>query len=361
MNKRSFLKKSAAVAGLLTGSVLPTFGADTEDTQVPAKKKKPKFLIWLNVDTKASDGELELKFQKFAESGVDILLFQQTDERNYRLAKKQGMQAHRWLWALNCTDRDFMAKNQGLFSISRSGKSCATNPPYVDYYRWMCPSKLEVSNYIVKQAKNLAALDFVDGVHLDYIRYPDVILPVDLWKKYGITQHQEHDDYDFCYCDDCRNKFRELTGRSINADHPDQDLSWRAFRYDRVTEIVNRVKGEISATGKPLSAAVFPTPEIAKRIVRQDWLAWDLDFVCPMIYQSFYQEKVGWVGTATKEGTTALAGRKPLYAGLYLPAFESGHEIKQGIDLALANGAAGVSIFGDVDEHLLALIKSYKN
>lgn len=327
---------------------------------MPQKTTQPKFLLWLNADKESSDKALQARFASYADAGIGILFFQQTDERNFRLAKAAGLQAHRWMWTLNCTDPDFMKANPSLFSVSRNGKSCATAPPYVDYYRWMCPSKPAVADYIVKQAKELAALDFVDGVHLDYVRYPDVVLPSDLWKKYGITQHQEHADYDFCYCDTCRSQFEKEAGRPISAEYPDQDLSWRQYRYDRVTNIVNRVKREISASGKPLSAAVFPTPEVARRIVRQDWVAWNLDFVCPMIYHSFYQEKTPWIGIASKEGVNALHGTKPLYAGLYLPAFANMEEVKEGVQYALDNGAAGASFFGRVDDELLKAIKSFK-
>ncbi|MGE5427312.1 MAG: hypothetical protein ACM3O8_05410, partial [Methylococcaceae bacterium] len=104
-------------------------------------------------------------------------------------------------------------------------------------------------------------------------------------------------------------------------------------------------------------AAVFPTPEVARRIVRQDWTNWNLDAVCPMIYHGFYREKPQWIGTAVAEGIHFLCGRFPIYAGIYLPDFNSEEELATGIKAALQNGASGISFFGKVDEGILKILQ----
>ena len=55
--------------------------------------------------------------------------------------------------------------------------------PYVAYYKFMCPTRQPVRRQLEKQLRELARLKGVAGVHLDYIRYPDVILPVALWQR----------------------------------------------------------------------------------------------------------------------------------------------------------------------------------
>jgi uncharacterized lipoprotein YddW (UPF0748 family) len=121
---------------------------------------------------------------------------------------------------------------------------------------------------------------------------------------------------------------------------------------------VNRLAAVAKVHKKPITAAVFPTPEVAKRIVRQDWLNWNLNAVCPMIYHGFYKEPVSWIGDAVSEGVKGIGGKFPLYAGLFLPDFKNTEEIKTGIQKALSNGAAGISVFGKVDDALLNLLKS---
>lgn len=100
----------------------------------------------------------------------------------------------------------------------------------------------------------------------------------------------------------------------------------------------------VRAEGKRISAAVFPTPAIARRLVRQAWDEWSLDTVFPMIYQNFYEEPVSWIETATREDVAAAALGTPVCSGLYLPAL-SPEQPGRAVRLALAAGAAGVSLF----------------
>ncbi len=79
-----------------------------------------------------------------------------------------------------------------------------------------------------------------------------------------------------------------------------------------------------------------------------------------MIYHGFYKEQVSWIGDAVDEGIRFLCGKFPLYAGLFIPDFKSVEEIDAGIKTALENGASGVSLFGKVDEKILAVLKKYK-
>lgn len=76
-----------------------------------------------------------------------------------------------------------------------------------------------------------------------------------------------------------------------------------------------------------------------------------------MIYHGFYKENVEWIGDAVAEGVKGLHGRFPLYAGLFIPDFKNQQELQQGIKFALANGAAGVSLFGNVTEEVLTTLE----
>ena len=103
---------------------------------------------------------------------------------------------------------------------------------------------------------------------------------------------------------------------------------------------------------------MFPTPEVARRNVRQDWTNWNLNAVFPMIYHKFYQEDVKWIGDAVEEGVHFLNGKFPVYAGLFLPDFENTDQLKEGITNALTKGAKGVSLFGNVTDEVLDVLKS---
>jgi hypothetical protein len=356
MNKRTFLKQ----IGLTTLATTQSSHLLQAQPVIPQKKNSNiKNWVWINPDHKESAEVLTERYKKYKAHGITGIFFEADDEKHFTIAKKQGLSTHRWIWTLNRGEESLLKAHPEWYAVNRKGESCADKPPYVGYYRWLCPSRPEVRNYLENVVKTELNKPYVDGIHLDYVRYCDVILAVNLWQVYGIKQNQELPEYDFCYCEVCQQKFKEKKGTDITkVENPDQNLSWRKFRYDNVTRLVNHLAETAKGFKKPISAAVFPTPEVAKRIVRQDWVNWNLNLVCPMIYHKFYKEDVSWIGDAVEEGVKALHGKFPLYAGLYLPDFDSNDEITQGIRLAIKNGAAGISLFGNVtDDVLMALTK----
>ena len=164
----------------------------------------------------------------------------------------------------------------------------------------MCPSRDEVREYL-RTVAGLAAVDNLGSVHLDYIRYPDVILPIALWPKYNLVQDKEYPDFDFCYCDVCRARFRAQSGLDPKElPDPAANQAWLQYRYDTITRVVAEMADVVHARGKRLTAAVFPTPAIARRLVRQDWTKWNVDAVLPMVYNGFYKEDVPWIERARR-------------------------------------------------------------
>ena len=93
-----------------------------------------------------------------------------------------------------------------------------------------------------------------------------------------------------------------------------------------------------------ISAAVFPTPDIARRLVRQEWASWPLDAVMPMVYHNFYEKEVPWIETAVREGVSALDPQTPLYSGLYIPELPP-DQLVEAVRRARAGGARGIALF----------------
>lgn len=267
-------------------------------------------------------------------------------------AHQAGLEFHRWIWTLNRNGDSWVKANHpDWFTISRNGESTLTHPPYVDYYKWLCPTRPEVRAYLRDSMVEAAQHPGVDGIHLDYVRHSDVILPRGLWAKYGLIQDQEYSEFDFCYCEACREAFHSLHGVDpMELLDPQTDERWRAFRLESVTGLVSTLSQAIGQTGKHLSAAVFPTPSIARSLVRQAWDEWPVGTVFPMLYHSFYEEGLEWIGRGVTEGLAALASRgghpspRRLIAGLYLPSL-SGEERTLASEIAKDAGAGGVSFF----------------
>ncbi|WP_207423126.1 Tat pathway signal protein [Desertivirga brevis] len=362
-NRRNFLKKSiVAGSGLAAAnfSGLSTLTA-SELKSTTANTTAIKHWVWINPKHGESEKDLKQRYSHYYSAGIRGIFFEGDSEVHFRTAKVCKLEAHRWIWTMNRGEKSLREANPEIFAINRKGESCADKPPYVDYYRWLCPSKPETLAHLKKDVEHNLNKDYVDGIHLDYVRFCDIILPVNLWKNYKIVQTSELPEYDYCYCSDCKRKFKEQYGQDVDQlEYPEASLSWRLFRYNAITGIVNQLAAVAASKRKSITAAVFPTPEVAKRNVRQDWVNWNLTGVCPMIYHGFYKEPVSWIGDAVNEGVKALNGRFPLYAGVFLPDFKNKEELEAGIKLALDRGARGISLFGDVTEEVLESLEKFK-
>ena len=308
-----------------------------------------KYWMWSGPSKSASAHELKEKYKKIAGHGITgIFLEHELPDAECHAIKEAGLELHAWMWTVNRGDKWIRDNHPEWYQVSRSGKSCFDKPPYVDYYRWVNPSIPAVVDYIANQAHERASNPLVDGVHLDYVRYPDVILPRGLWSKYNLDQTEELADYDFCYSDATRNAFKERYGYDPKTlDRPDTDQNWLHFRYDQVTHLVNHVTEVVHGERKLITAAVFPTPSMARKICRQDWDKWPLDAFCPMTYNKFYLQEVDWIGDCIRENIDAV--KVPVYAGLYLPDFKAG-DLGKAVKVALHRGAKGVSLFGGPSE-----------
>lgn len=329
---------------------------------VSGARPAPAAWTWVHGDPEVSEDDWRRRFARAQAAGISGILLG-GDGRGaaaaVTAAHASGLTVHRWTWILNRSgDAWVKSHHPDWFTVSREGRSSLEHPPYVGYYQWLCPSRAPVREYLRGIVREVARTAGVQGVHFDYIRYPDVILPRGLWAKYGLVQDREYPQFDFCYCDVCRAAFRRQSGRDpLQLRDAPADVAWRRFRWDSVTRLVRELAATVGSEAKQVSAAVFPTPAIARRLVRQAWDEWPLDAVFPMIYQNFYEEPVSWIGTATREDVAAVPHDRPVFSGLYVPGL-SADELGRAVRLVREAGAAGVSLFdlgALTDAHLISL------
>ncbi len=315
------------------------------------------FWLWTSIKKDATTAELQAKYANYKANGIKgIFLEGGIDEREFDLIKSNEMELHSWMWTTNRRDEWIHDHHPEWYQVSRSGKSCFDQPPYVGYYKWVNPVIPGVVDYINAKAEELATHPATDGVHLDYVRYPDVILPRALWETYGLDQTEELADYDFSYDEATRAAFKAVSGRDpLEIEDPAHDQEWLHFRYNAVTELVLQLVATVRSHNKRITAAVFPTPHKARRICRQDWDKWPLDAVCPMIYNSFYQEPIEWIGECLIENIQAVD--YPVIAGLYLPGIESDEDFEKALSIVQRRGGAGVSFFGEMSDNRWEIVK----
>lgn len=365
MDRRPFLK----VTGLATLGLATGCGSGRLRGSARRPQAKPKHWTWFGPEENTSDDDWRRRFATMKASGISAVLpevFNNHEahyasqhlpvaepwlERLLPLAHAEGLEVHAWMHTMACNIPAIYEAHQDWYAVNGLGESAAEKPAYVSYYKFLCPSRPEVHEFVARRVRELAAIDELDGVHLDYIRLPDVILAPALQPRYHITQDREYPQYDYCYCEVCRRDFKEETGVDPkDLEESSANAAWRQFRYDRITRLVNAVLiPEGRRRGKAMTAAVFPNWEN----VRQNWYRWDLDAVLPMLYHRFYNEEIEWIGRECARGVANLPGEVRLYSGVMVPGHDP-QQLTRMVEVSLAGGAAGISLFSArsmSDEH----------
>jgi uncharacterized lipoprotein YddW (UPF0748 family) len=198
----------------------------------------------------------------------------------------------------------------------------------------------EAAEYTEAVVRDIARRYGLDGVHLDYARYPTDRFD---YSRGAIRQFRAA----------VRPSLPEATRRSLDAEeavdlfaYPDAlPAEWRTFRVARMTALVGRlreaVKGE--RPGALVTSAVAPdAPEAYDRRL-QDWRAWLsaglVDAICPMAYTTDavrFAEQIAAV--------RAAAGSHAVWAGIGAYRLSPSQTIEH-IQTARRLGADGVVLF----------------
>ncbi len=357
MDRRDFLKNAAlGAAGLLA----PRFSAG-------ASTLTGENWTWITLSPDRSTDDWKRLFATLRSNNVQAVLPEIYDGRHayfasqhlpvasdvlgslLPLARAQDLEVHAWLWSMPCLIPEMIQKHADWYSVNANGESAADKPAYVDYYKFLDPGRPEVRDWVQTTVKELASIPDLTGVHLDYIRHPDAILPKGLWSKYGIVQDKVYPPYDYGYTPYEREQFKKRSGvdpidlGAGKIKDASLEKAWFQFRLDMVVDLVNDyLVPAAHKQGKKISAAVFPGPSLAREMVRQDWGRFQLDAFLPMLYDNFYEEGPEWVKKYTKEGADST--RKPIYSGLFIHNMKP-EDLRRRIQMALEGGASGVSLF----------------
>ena len=260
-----------------------------------------------------------------------------------KIGRETDIEVHAWMWTMPNNIPYYIENHPDWYAVNRLGQPAHTHPAYVGYYRFMCPNNPEVQEFLRSNVRELASFQNLSGVHLDYIRMPDVILAEGLQPKYNIVQDKEYPEYDYCYCETCRRMFKDESGLDPIHDiaDPTENILWRQFRFDSISRLVNDILApEIKNASIIASAAVFPNWQS----VRQQWSQWNLDAYFPMLYHNFYNEDIEWIGKQLQLEISELKKPVPVYAGLFVSAL-SPNQLKEAVAIVRQSGTQGYSLF----------------
>jgi uncharacterized lipoprotein YddW (UPF0748 family) len=205
---------------------------------------------------------------------------------------------------------------------------------------YLSPIPEEAQDYTVSVIQSLARQYAVDGTHLDYTRYPSTDFD---YSALSLRAFRSERQASVRQADRTRlDKESQTDPLAWTRAYPD---AWKAFRLDRLTTLVQRIRGAVKAVRPTalLSSAVLPDPNDARDGHLQDWEAWAdsalLDVICPMAYATepaAFSEQVG-------KAIAAGHGR-PVWIGIgawRLPVAQTaGH-----LTTAHRAGPAGVLLF----------------
>lgn len=364
MKKRTFLKNTVlASMGLSAGSFVWQSCASTPNEQGKASDPILKNWAWIKPPSLWTMEHWKSKIALAKESGIDAIVLECYNSNStiyphfnedvpmrkdllqdiIQICKSNELEIHTWMWTVPCNIPEIIQKHPDWYAVNGLGQPAHTHPAYVNHYKFLDPSHPEVQEFIAGNARSLAQIEGSDGVHLDYVRLPDVILAEALQPSYDIVQDKEYPQYDYNYSEHARTQFKDQTGIDPLKDleDPAAHQEWRQFRYDSITNLVNNhLLPEIKKEGKLATAAVFPNWES----VRQQWHNWDLDAYLPMLYHGFYNRDVDFIEEHTKKALTRLNGKAPVYSGLYMPDITP-NQMADAHQHALNAGAKGISIF----------------
>lgn len=360
MRRRDFLKNAAVATAIGAGRFL--------SGQAPSGSSKGrKNWIWIPLHPDRQVDDWKRLFATMRASNVQAILPEIYDGRHayfashhlpvkadmlanlLPIARAEGLEVHAWMWSMPCLVPEILEKHPDWYNVNAKGESASDKPAYVDYYRFLDPGRPEVREWVQTTVKELASIPDLTGIHLDYIRHPDAILPKGLWAKYKIVQDKVYPSYDYGYSAYEREQFKKKTGvdpfeiGSGKMKDAMLEKAWFQFRLDMVVDLVNDyLVPAARAQSKQITAAVFPGPSLAREMVRQDWGRFQLDAFLPMLYNVFYEAGPEWVRDQTREGVSTV--HQPIYSGLFIQGMKP-EEMARTIRMALEGGASGVSLF----------------
>ena len=185
-------------------------------------------------------------------------------------ARKHGLEVHVWkiTWNLEGAPKEFIEnmREGGRTQVSATGKPLD----------WLCPSHPKNVLLELESILEIITNYDVDGIHLDYIRYPG--------------SHA-------CYCEECRKRFMLATREKIEewpaavlpqtGTYGDRYIEWRTQQITRLVRLLHKQVREVDPDIK-ISTAVFGGYPACVTSIGQDWIAWAkagyINFVCPMNY-----------------------------------------------------------------------------
>jgi len=256
-------------------------------------------------------------------------------------AHKRGMELHSWCWIFavgNIRHNPIIGKDPDYpgpvltkygFSLALARANGALLPNNQGEF-WIDPANPDGRQYIKNLLTEIASNYNVDGVQLDYIRYP--------FNNKGTEM-----GYDWVG----RRRFEQETGLCLdNFDETTRQL-WQAWKIQQVSSFVEDISKTLKSMkpGFRISAAVYATPHrLRLNAIQQEWETWVqngwVDTLNPMSYVQTAKDLTIMAGYVREE----CQDRALVYPGLSIRQLDTAGLIEQ-LDTSRVIGTLGTTMF----------------
>jgi uncharacterized lipoprotein YddW (UPF0748 family) len=205
---------------------------------------------------------------------------------------------------------------------------------------YVSPLHPAAAAHVASVAAEIVSNYDVDGLHLDYVRFPNASFD---YSRGALRQFKQSLAPYLSSAERVRVDAQELLDPTAYAKmFPER---WHTFRQSRITSLVMRVRTAVKAADPDivLSAAVVPDLATATGSRMQDWRTWLdqslIDVLCPMAYTQdldLFSEQISLARD--------YAGDRPVWAGVGAYRMSAAATV-QHIEAARRARAAGVVLF----------------
>lgn len=239
------------------------------------------------------------------------------------LAHKEGYEVHAWInlyyiWShapFPSTENHIAHKHEDWFIGNEEGKSLRSysveeiKAKGLEGY-FLEPGNPEVRKHLKSIVKEIVSNYDVDGLHMDYCRYPGSNFGYDVSARVMFMRDKYVDPMDIRRGSALVDEF----GPGVTYDI---QKKWDNWRREQVTLTIKEISDCVREINPkiPVSVAVIGDNTHAFNNLFQNWVRWArsdyVDFVVPMLYST----DVGWLERKT-ESIVKIIGRKKLVVGL---------------------------------------------
>lgn len=323
--------------------------------------------LWLDRGTIVSTKnamEMNKLFDKIAEAGINIVYIETINagypiypskyiaqnplisgydplDAAIKAAHSHDIELHAWTWifAVGNTRHNSLINQPASYPgpiisnnfydgalLGANGNLLPSNQP--EY--WLDPANPAVQDFVSKVLEEIVTNYDVDGVQLDYIRYPF---------QAGINQM----GYDFVG----KELFEKETGLTLDCMNAETMDAWKNWKTQKVTDFVRNISTKLKTINPHLqiSAAVY-SGDRSKRLstIQQDWETWVdngwIDTLSPMSYATNTDKLTDLAGYVQETSQNKAL----IYPGLAIRQLDTAAFLEQ-LDKVRSLGMVGTTLF----------------